>query len=525
MSSPPPQPGAHIGKYELVEHVATGGMGRVYKARDLELGRTVALKVLPPEMADQPKVVERFRREARHAARLRHKNIVTLYEFGQADGQWFLAMEFVDGIDQDAYIARKGQVPPEEGRRFLKQAARALDHAFQMGITHRDIKPANFLLTREEGRAVVKLTDFGLAQAEGEQPFRLTRDGSTVGTVDYLAPEQARDSAAADVRSDIYSLGCACYHLLAGNPPFAGGGLGERVYKHLEAEPPDVRLANPRVPAALWAILRKMLAKKPEDRYQTPAELIEALDETRPGGRSPRPVPAPPPRTETPRPSPTRTELQLGPAVPVLPPQADAANLVVVGPEDRVTAAGQFKRACEIRDAGNEEDAVELLLNCCSIDPANLLYRQTLRQVSGSLAAQQRTGRRPGVLAALATWARLKAALRRHDYRRALEHGEVLLLRNPGDVGTQLDVALAAEELGLNSVAVWMLEQARGQHPDNVGALRRLALLYERLGQFGPAIALWQRVGELDPTEIEAPRKINALSASETIARGGYKLS
>src|SRR5262249_39548817 len=179
----------------------------------------VALKVLPPGLAAHPQVVERFRREARHAARLMHENIVTLYEFGQAGEQWFLAMEFVDGIDLDAYIARRGPLDPEEARRILKQAARALDHAYRMGITHRDIKPANFLLTREGGRAGVKLTDFGLAQAEGEAHLRLTRDGSTVGTVDYLSPEQARDSSAADVRSDIYSLGCTCYHMLAGPAP------------------------------------------------------------------------------------------------------------------------------------------------------------------------------------------------------------------------------------------------------------------------------------------------------------------
>lgn len=518
MSSQPLQPGTRIGKYELVAHVAAGGMGSVYKAHDLELGRTVALKVLPPQLADQPHVVERFRREARHAARLSHKNIVTLYEFGQADGQWFLAMEFVDGIDLESYIVRKGQVTPDEARRFLKQAARALDHAYRMGITHRDIKPANFLLTREEGRAVVKLTDFGLARAEGEQQFRLTRDGSTVGTVDYLAPEQARDSDSADVRSDIYSLGCACYHMLAGKPPFAEGGLGERVYKHLEAEPPDIRLVNPRVTDALWAVLCKMLAKKPEDRYQTPAELLAALTAPARGAdipvsRADIPRPLPPPARPEPLPSVT---------LPALPAESDAGNLVAVSPEERATAAGQFDRACEVRDAGNEEYALELLLSCCTIDPGNLFYRQTLRQVSATLTAQDRTGQRPGVLSALATWTRLKAAQRRHDYRRVLEYGEVLLLRKPRDVGTQLDLAAAAEELGLNSVAIWMLDQARGQGLDNAGVLRRLALLYERLGQFGPAIAVWKRIREIDPTQVEAPRKINALSASETIARGGY---
>src|SRR5438874_8068289 len=143
MSSPILQPGARIGKYEVLAHIATGGMGRVYKARDVELGRVVALKVLSSEVGDHPNMVERFRREARHAARLCHKNIVTLFEFGQADGVWYLSMEFVKGVDLESYTVRKGRLSPEEVQRFLKHAAQALDHAYQMGIIHRDIKPAN----------------------------------------------------------------------------------------------------------------------------------------------------------------------------------------------------------------------------------------------------------------------------------------------------------------------------------------------------------------------------------------------
>src|SRR5262249_18547765 len=129
---------------------------------------------------------------------------------------------------------------------------------------------------------VVKLADFGLARTEGDDDFKVTRDGSTVGTVDYIAPEQARDSRAADTRSDIYALGCTLYHLLAGQPPFPDGGLGERLLKHMEAPPPDVRPLNPRASSGFARLLRKMLAKKPEDRYQTPAELLAALEELQP---------------------------------------------------------------------------------------------------------------------------------------------------------------------------------------------------------------------------------------------------
>ncbi len=540
MALPTLQPGAQIGKYEVLAHLATGGMGVVYKARDLELGRVVALKVLSSEVSTHPNLIERFRREARHAARLRHKNIVTLYEFGQADGHWFLAMEFVEGVDLETYVVRKGQLSPEEVRRFLKQAARALEHASRMGIIHRDIKPANFLLTREEGRPVVKLLDFGLAQAEDETQARLTRDGSTVGTVDYLSPEQARDSSAADIRSDIYSLGCTCYHLLAGHPPFPEGGLGERIYKHMLADPPDLRLLNPRVSDSLWAILSKMLAKESEERYQTPAELLEALDAARrgislaPPGRPSDPTSAPSspsrptqlPTRSTPIPTeatPARPDRSSAPGLPVLPPDADAGASLGLSAEQIQIAAAQFDRASQARDGGSEEYALELLLNCCRLDPGNALYRQTLRQVGRSLAEQGRRQHQPGALTALATWARYKAARHRRDYHKILEYGEVLLLRNPRNVSRQVEMAAAAEELGLLSVAVWMLEQAREQEPGNVNVLRPLAGLYEHLRQFARAIALWTLIRKLDPTDGEALGKINALAASETIARGGYQ--
>jgi serine/threonine-protein kinase len=271
--------GQRLGKYEVLAHIATGGMGAVYKAVDVDRQRAVALKVLSPEMAARPHLVERFRREARSAARLRHENIVALYELGEANGTYFLALEYVDGIDLHDLVSRKGPRPPEEARQIMIQAARALGHAFAHGIVHRDIKPSNFLVAERDGRLVVKLTDLGLARAVNEQEFRVTRLGTTVGTLDYMAPEQARDSQAADVRSDIYSLGCTFYHLLAGQCPFPRGSLSERLHAHLEAEPPDVRARNPAVSAELWAILQRMLAKQPEDRFQTPAELLQALED------------------------------------------------------------------------------------------------------------------------------------------------------------------------------------------------------------------------------------------------------
>jgi serine/threonine-protein kinase len=267
-----------LGKYEILGHIATGGMGAVYKAHDPELGRDVALKVLSPELAVKPVMLERFRREARSAAKLRHDNIVAIFEFGEASGTYFLALEYVDGIDLHEYVSQRKRLSPEEARDFLTQAARALGHLYANDIVHRDVKPSNFLIAALGERKVLKLTDLGLARETSDDEFRVTRAGTTVGTVDYMAPEQARDSGSADIRSDLYSLGCTFFFVLAGNPPFPDGSLTERIYKHVEAEPPDLRKLNPDVPAGLAAIIRRMLEKKPEDRFQTPDELIRALE-------------------------------------------------------------------------------------------------------------------------------------------------------------------------------------------------------------------------------------------------------
>ncbi len=281
--------GDRVGKYEILELVAKGGMGTVYKARDLELDRVVALKVLPPFTAAQPKMLDRFRREARAAARLHHENIVTVYEFGERDGVFLLAMEYVPGVDLQDYIEKRSKLPPEEARQIILQATRALAHAHDQKIVHRDVKPSNFLLTRKDGRLVVKLTDMGLAIQPDEDEYRLTREGTTVGTVDYMAPEQARDSASADIRSDIYSLGCTFYHILAGTAPFARGTMTERLLQHLQDEAPDVRNLNEEVPPGYVVILQRMLAKKPEERYQSPQELLRDLEDPQPGHAALRP--------------------------------------------------------------------------------------------------------------------------------------------------------------------------------------------------------------------------------------------
>lgn len=517
--------GARVGKYEIVEHIASGGMAEVYRAYDPDLGRTVALKVLPETTADNPVIVERFRREALAAAKLSHKNIVAVYESRVEDGMHFLAMEYVEGTDLHNYICEKGRLDPKEAWVIVVQATRALDHACRRGITHRDVKPSNLLLSfRSDNKVLVKLTDFGLARAVRPDAFRVTRDGTTVGTIDYMAPEQARDSNLADVRSDIYSLGCTLYHMLAGQAPFPEGGLGERVYQHQHAEVPDVRLFNRTVPATLWAMLKKMLEKDPTDRYQSPDELLQAFLSLHSDPPSepphklaplpPRPVSSTVAATE-PTPMPRAARRAASTVVP-------AAATVEISAEHRQAAAGQFERAKQVLATDNQDLAYahQLLASCCRLDPANLAYRKTLRQVSHAVYAQSRIRRWFPSFGVWKTKAKLLAAKTARDPRKVLEHGEELLARAPEDAPTQFDLVDAAQSLGLVDTAIWMLEQLCKQDPENADWLRKLGKAYEKHDETAKALAVWNGVLKLVPYDLEASRKIDKLSVHNTIRRG-----
>jgi hypothetical protein len=535
MSSEPMTPGTRIDRYEVIKHIATGGMGEVYQALDVELNRVVALKVLPARLSENAGSVERFRREARNAAQLSHKNIVTLYDWGQDGGTWFLALEFVDGIDLNTHINARGHLDPQEAWLITVQASRALDHAFQRGITHRDVKPSNFLLARQGRKMRVKLTDLGVARAVRDEDYRVTRAGTTVGTLDYLAPEQARDSALADVRSDIYSLGCTLYHMLAGQPPFPDGGLGERLFKHLQVEPTDVRQFNPDVPDGLWAVLRRMLAKRPDDRYQTPAELLDALLRLGAGAdggpatapQTPSPEDSEPGVAAMPTPTPesppaARRRVSLGEPQPPADPYE--GEVLGVTAEQRQVAARQFARACEVLATGNQEKgyAYELLVSCCKLDPANIACRRQLRQVGKELYPRGGVGRWLSPIRTLPSKTRLKAARHAGDHRKVLEHGEAVLARCPEDVATHLDMAEAAAKLNLSYLETWLLEQAFKEVPRNASVLRRLAGAYERGNALERAVKVWENVRKIAPDDPEASRKINALAAKSTIARGKY---
>lgn len=264
-----------LGKYKIEGKIGAGGMGTVYLARDTQLKRTVALKVLASDSAKDSDRVKRFRAEALSAAQLTHTNIVTIYDAGETDACLYIALEYVDGTDVKELLKQRKSIPIEQSLDVVRQVTRALEHAWKQGVVHRDIKPSNVLICAD---GTVKLTDMGLAYSAHTAPEgRLTRDGFTVGTINYMSAEQAENSKSADVRSDIYSLGCTWYEMLTGTVPFPEEGLAEIVNAHATWPRPDPRKFNQNVPQAMVEVLHRMMAQKPQDRYQTPAELLEDL--------------------------------------------------------------------------------------------------------------------------------------------------------------------------------------------------------------------------------------------------------
>jgi serine/threonine-protein kinase len=309
-----------LGPYRLLAPLGEGGMGQVFKAVHQRLGRVVALKIIRTERVSQhPEAVPRFQREARAAAQLSHPNVVILYDADQLDGRHFIAMEYVEGTDLSKLVQQYGPLRAEQACDYIRQAALGLQHAHERGMVHRDIKPSNLLLSHPSPRStpsgrgssfygrpplangstrgpapaapavaggpppggVVKILDMGLARmisADGaEAETGLTREGLLMGTPDFIAPEQARNSHTVDIRADLYSLGCTLYYLLVGHAPFSGGTTVEKLLMHQLDEPEPLDRLRPGVPPLVVAVVRKLMAKKPEDRFQAPAEVAEVL--------------------------------------------------------------------------------------------------------------------------------------------------------------------------------------------------------------------------------------------------------
>jgi serine/threonine protein kinase len=273
-----PGVGQQLDQYEIQAKLGEGGMGVVYKAWHRRLEKPVALKVLPAQAMTDPEAVARFQREMKAVGRLDHPHIVRALDAREVEGLHCLIMEFVEGVDLAALVTRSGVLPVASACELVRQAALGLQHAFEHGLVHRDVKPSNLMLAHD-GR--VKVLDLGLARLHAaEAEADLTGFGQLMGTLDYMAPEQASDARAVDVRADVYSLGCTLYHFLAGRPPFSGPEFSRalnKVFGHREVAVPPVTNFRPEVPKALVRILERMLAKKPADRFATPAEVALAL--------------------------------------------------------------------------------------------------------------------------------------------------------------------------------------------------------------------------------------------------------
>jgi serine/threonine kinase PknH len=259
-----------FGRYRLIELIGEGGMGKVYKAHDTVMGRDVAIKVLPRELATNPGYEERFRREASVAARLTEPHIIPIFEAGEIDGQLYLVMPVISGIDVQTVLRHEGPMSPQRAVQVVEQLAAALNAAHQHGLVHRDVKPSNALLTGDD---FVYLIDFGIAHDAAAT--RLTSTGMMVGTLAYMAPERFTDGTA-DARADVYSLTCVLYECLTGGAPYPGNSIEQQIAGHLSLDPPKPSAQRPDVPVGFDEVIAVGMAKNPDRRYQSARELAVA---------------------------------------------------------------------------------------------------------------------------------------------------------------------------------------------------------------------------------------------------------
>jgi len=270
-----------LGPYHITDYLGKGGVSQVFKAWHTGRNCVVALKVIHPKLLADPQAVARFQREMRMVTQLSHPNIVKAFDDNPIGVTQFYAMEFIQGTDLGKLVELSGPLPVEQACDVVRQVALGLQHAHEKGLVHRDIKPANIVRLHDSSQ--VKLLDMGLTRLRQQSNpddtpvHELTHQGAMMGTPDYISPEQARDARSVDIRADIYSLGCTLFYVLTGQLPFPGGSLMEKIHRHIQAPAPDTAKLRPDVPGEVAAVVARMMAKKPDDRFQVPAEVAAAL--------------------------------------------------------------------------------------------------------------------------------------------------------------------------------------------------------------------------------------------------------
>lgn len=270
--------GLVLGHYQVLAPLGRGGMGTVYLARDDRSEMLIALKVLPPKRArEEQRLLARFRREMEMCQRVSHPHLAYAYEVGLCQGVYYIALEYIPGKSLYRLVSEEGPLEVARAARLFSEVASALDHAHHQGLIHRDMKPSNIMITPHDH---AKVLDLGLALVQGEAPVEreiIGGEGYVVGTMDYIAPEQSENAYKVEPRSDIYAMGCTLYFALTGQPPFPGGTAVEKIHRHRTADPQPIPQLNQSVPPAFIGIVRKMMAKNPEQRFQSAAEVQEKL--------------------------------------------------------------------------------------------------------------------------------------------------------------------------------------------------------------------------------------------------------
>ena len=335
-----------LGPYVLLDLLGEGGMGRVFKVHNTRLGRDEALKVIRKEKLNHPQAEARFNAEMQALGQMTHPNVVTAFDAGPLGDTHFVAMEYIDGSDLTRMVRERGPLAVPAACEYIRQAALGLQHAFEKGMVHRDIKPSNLLATRD-GRTV-KLVDLGLARLEepgGPEGHRITQEGFVIGTPDFLAPEQARNPAGVDIRADIYALGATLFYILTAKVPFDGGTPSEKLVRHCTEPPPPLRSLRPDAPSQLEAVIQWCLAKRAEDRPQTPIQLAAALQPFCPPSASGN-YPAQRGPVAPPLPYPPRLPAPVLPLPPVAPDRSSQVFRLPAQSNDadpiRERAAGRF---------------------------------------------------------------------------------------------------------------------------------------------------------------------------------------